>query len=1112
MTNFKVHKIITKISRDKQMKQKKKKPIWFWVLMFFLGSFLIGLIAGFIFLVILFKDLPNINDFGKLNFAQSTLILDRQGNELYVIHGEENRKIIPLQEIPDSLVKATLAIEDSQFFEHKGFDLKGILRSVWINLTDENSKVGGSTITQQFIKNTFLTREKTYIRKLKEVILAVQLENKFSKEEIMAMYLNSIPYGSNAYGVESAAETYFAKTANELTLAESLILAALPQAPSHYSPYGQHRYSEIDAIDFELHKNLDIKSETDLLEKLPGSVTRGLIGKVGYLNEDTPIYIRGRADFVLLRMQELGYISDEEKEEAWEEMQTLKFQSARTNIKSPHFVMYVKEELEKKYGKEVIEKGGLRVFTTLNPHLQELAEKHVTEQGKINETRCSAGNASLVSIEPETGQILAMVGSRDYWDIENDGNVNVSLMKRLPGSSFKPFAYAASFLKGYAPASVLFDVATDFGNDYKPKNFDGRYSGPVTLRQALGNSLNIPAVKIGVLAGVENVYELAQSMGLKFEREASWYGGALPLGVAEVRQLDLVSAYSVFANNGKKVPITPFLRVEDADGNILEEWKTPESEQVLDPQVNYLIADVLSDASARGPGWNSYLQLKGRKNGVKTGTSNKKIDNITYPFDAWTVGFVPQLATGVWAGNNDGSVLNLKASGWTCAAPIWKGYMEDALEGVPAKEFEKPEGVKWIKVSKLSGLLPTQWTPEGLIKNEIFAQTNIPNKYDNTLKVIEVDSISGKLPTEYTPKASIEARAVINFHSQLPGVAKWENPVQNWERSYAQTYLEKLGIKNILVKAPEEYDDVHTAETSLKKPEVQIVAPVAFGSVSPPSVGVTLDVESEIGIQKIEFYWNDELKDTVTKAPWKGNIRVGTKTEIGSMHELKVKVYDRVYNTTTSQIEVKIASDDDPPHSEIVFPQDGQKIEKGSQITVKTYSYDAKSDIDKVVFYLNDEEVGIARKAPYEKTIIVPKVGTKAVLKIIAFDKTANSTEDEITFRLTSNQAAALSTIKITSPKTDTFIKKSDNLTIVADFPKDLLEDLKEINLIEQDLETRKMSVLQTFGKPDSSWNGKLITTWVPPKSGVYEFFIRTKNNSDKLTISERVKITVQVD
>lgn len=1112
MNKFKVHRIVTKISRDKQMKQKAKKPLWFWILMFFLGLFIIGLITGFIFLMFLLKGLPSLSDFGKLSFAQSTLILDRQGNELYSIHGEENRKVIPLQEIPDTLVKATLAIEDDQFFEHKGFDLKGILRAVWTNATDSNSKVGGSTLTQQFIKNTFLTNEKTYIRKLKELILAIQLENKFSKEEIMAMYLNSIPYGSNAYGIESAAETYFAKTANELTLAESVVLAALPQAPSYYSPYGQHRYSEIDVIDAELQKELKVTSEKELLEELPDSVTRGVLGKVGYINENTPIYIRGRADLVLMRMHELGYISDEEKEKAWEEMQSLEFRSARTNIKSPHFVMYVKEELEKKYGKDVIEKGGLRVFTTLNPRLQEMAEKRIAEEGEINETRCAAKNASLVSIEPETGQILAMVGSRDYWDTENDGNVNVALMKRLPGSAFKPFAYAASFLKGYSPATVLFDLETNFGNSYKPKNFNGRYSGPVTVRHALGNSLNVPAVKIGVLAGIENVYELAKSMGLQFEREASWYGGSLPLGVAEVRPLDLVSAYSVFANGGKKIPITPFLRVEDANGNILEEWKTPEAEQVLDAQVNYLMTDLLSDASSRGPGWNTYLQLKGRKNASKTGTSNKKIENVTYPFDAWTVGFVPQLATGVWVGNNDGSVLNLQASGWTCAAPIWKGFMEDALEGVPAREFEKPTGVKWVKVSKLSGLLPTQWTPESLIKNELFAESNIPNQYDNTLKVIEVDRVSGKLPNEYTPKDAIEARAIMNFHSQRPSVSNWEAPVQRWVDSYAKTYLEKLGIKNILVKAPEEYDDVHTAQTDSKKPEVIIIAPVAFGSVSPPNVGVTLDIESEVGIQKVEYYWDEELYDTVTKAPWKGNLRISTKTELGTMHTITVKVYDRVYNTITSQIEVKIASDDDPPHTEIVFPQNGQKIDKGSQITVKTYSYDAKSDIDKVVFYLNEKEVGVIREAPYQKMIIVPQIGTKAVLKVIAFDKTANSAEDEVEIKLTSNSGQTFSKIQITSPKTDSTIKKSDNLTIIAEIPESLIEDLTEVNLIEQDLETRKMTILNTLTKPNENWNGKLISTWVPSKSGVYEFFIRTKDYSEKLTISDRIKVTVLGD
>lgn len=1110
MSQFRIHKVIGKIAREKQLKSKKKKPFWLWILLILLSLVLLAGLSVIVFLIYLIKDLPDINDFEKLNLAQSTLILDREGNELYAIHGEENRKSVSLQEIPDSLVKATLAIEDSQFFEHKGFDLTGILRAAWRNFTNPDERSGGSTITQQFVKNTFLTREKTYIRKLKELILAVQLEHNFSKEKIMEMYLNSIPYGSNAYGVESAAETFFAKPASQLNLAESVILAALPQAPTYYSPYGQHKLSEINKEGIEEDSLSQIKSEKELLEKYPDVVNRGLLGKVVYLNEENPLYIRGRADLVLLRMIEMGYISDEEKEQAWNEMQKVVFSLARTNIKSPHFVMYVKEELEKKYGKEVIEKGGLRVYTTLNPRLQAAAEAAIAGQVESNESRYGASNAALVSIEPKTGQVLAMVGSRDYWNTEKDGNVNVTLMKRLPGSSFKPFAYTAAFLRGYSPATVLFDLETDFGNGYKPKNFDGTFHGPVTARVALGNSYNIPAIKMGFLAGIENVYELAKSMGLQFDKGADWYGGSLPLGVAEVRPLDLVSAYSVFANEGKKVPITPFLRVEDAAGNILEEWAPSEGEQVLDKEINYLITDVLSDPKSRGAGWNQYLQLNNRVNAAKTGTSNKKIKEVTYPFDGWTLGYTPQLATGVWVGNNDGSVLSLNASGLMAAGPIWKNYMEEALNDIPEEKFVKPVGMKWVKVSALSGLLPTKWTPDGLVRNELFASLNLPSEYDTTLKVVEVDKISGKLPTEYTPESSIESRAVINFHSEMPNLPNWERPVQAWAQTRAKAYLERFGIQNILVTIPQDYDDVHTAKTSEQKPEIQIIAPITSGAVSPPEVGVTTKIDSAIGLQKVEFYFDDELLDEIYKSPWKGSLKIDPDLEVGSQHTILVKAYDRVYNTTTAQIQVKIAADDEAPYTEIVFPKDGETFEGGSLLFVKTYSYDTKSDIDRVIFYLDGEKMATATKAPYEASFVLPNETKSAVLKVQAFDYTANSSEDEIQIKIKEASMGTTSSLQILAPQANITLKLGQSQEVVFYVPADLISNLKEVNLIQQDLTTKQMNLLTTMSTFDANWNGKSTVTWLPDKVGQSDLFIRSKDKNDQITLSGKIRVTVE--
>ncbi|MBU1178607.1 transglycosylase domain-containing protein, partial [Patescibacteria group bacterium] len=509
----------------------------------------VGLVLVIGIFTYLAKDLPSPDKINKRDVAESTKIYDRTGDTLlYEVHGEVKRTLVQLDQITDQAQKATIAAEDQHFYKHFGFDPRGITRSLFSNVT-KDTRVGGSTITQQFVKNSILTSEKTYSRKIKELILALEIELKFSKEEILQMYLNEIPYGANAYGIEAASQEFFNKSAKDLTLAEAALLASLPQRPTYLSPYGSH---------------------TDEL--------------------------KGRQEWVLDRMAEDGYITKDEAEAAKQDK--LEYAEAQGGIIAPHFVMYVKEQLAEKYGESTIEEGGLQIYTTLDLNLQRLAEKVVPE-GIAKNTKYNASNAALVAVNPKNGQILAMQGSKDYWDKDNDGNVNVAIRDRQPGSSFKPFAYAKAFEKGYTPDTMLFDLPTSFSDSYKPENYDRSSSGPINMRKSLAMSKNIPSVKTLYLAGVEDTIELARNMGITTLGSADRYGLSLVLGGGEVKLLDETAAFGVFANNGVKQEKISILKIVNQSGQVMVDNTNQDGKQVLDTEVAKMINDVLSDNGAR---------------------------------------------------------------------------------------------------------------------------------------------------------------------------------------------------------------------------------------------------------------------------------------------------------------------------------------------------------------------------------------------------------------------------------------------------------------------------------------------------------------------------------
>ncbi|MEK7645853.1 MAG: transglycosylase domain-containing protein [Patescibacteria group bacterium] len=641
---------------------KLKKPSLKQIGMFALWIIVISAILFFGLLIYVQRTLPDPNSIADRKVSESTKIYDRTGQVLlYDIHGEEKRTIVPWEQIPTNLKNATLAAEDSGFYSHGGFDLKGILRSFLSDIKTFGLSQGGSTITQQLVKQTLLGNEKTALRKVRELVLSIELERKFSKDQIFWMYLNQIPYGSNTYGIEAAAKAFFNKNASQLNLNEAATLSALPQAPSYYSPYGNH-------VD-------------------------GLII---------------RKNSILTNMKKLGFISETDYKQAVAEKPV--FHSSTESITAPHFVIMVKDYLANKYGESAIESGGFNVITTLDAALQDYAEAAVTKYATINKTKYKASNAALVAVSPKNGDVLALVGSVNYFDIANQGNFNVTIdgPGRQPGSSFKPFAYAVAFQKGYPDSTTIFDFKTEFnpscspdGNQlvdqyglacYHPRNYDGIFRGPVTLRQALDQSLNIPSVKTLYLAGIPETISLAQQMGITTLTQPERYGLSLVLGGAEVHPIDLVSAYSVFANDGIRNPWRIIQRVEDANGNVLEEAQN-QPQRALDAQTARLMNNILSDNSARAAvfGYNNSLYFPGYEVGAKTGTTQ---DNR----DGWVVGFSPSVATVVWTGNNNNQSMTAAGAGISAAGPMWHEFMAQALATFPHESFPQPEPVTSSKI------------------------------------------------------------------------------------------------------------------------------------------------------------------------------------------------------------------------------------------------------------------------------------------------------------------------------------------------------------------------------------------------------------------------------
>ncbi|OGY47938.1 MAG: hypothetical protein A3J62_02945 [Candidatus Buchananbacteria bacterium RIFCSPHIGHO2_02_FULL_38_8] len=856
------------------------------------------------------KDLPNPNKIIERSVALSTKIYDRTGETLlYDIHGTEKRTFIKLEEIPEYVKQATLVIEDKNFYKHGGISFTGIIRSVIKNVLT-GSKAGGSTLTQQLVKNAILTSEKKYSRKIKEIILSYQIEKKFSKDEILQLYFNEIPYGSVAYGVEAAAQTYLGKSAREVTLAEAAILAALPQAPTYYSPYGTH---------------------TDILF--------------------------GRQQYILDLMAEEGFITKEEAAAAKKE--EIEFKKQTENIIAPHFVMYVKEYLTEKYGDLTVEQGGLQVITTLDLYKQKIAEEVITEIAEQNTKNYNANNAALVALDPKTGQILAMVGSKDYLadpepkgckpglDCTFDPQVNATLRPRQPGSSFKPVVYSAAFKKGYTPETVLYDVETKFlnydGKNYEPKNYDLKEHGPVTIRKALQGSLNIPAVKTIYLTGVDQVIDMAEDLGYTTLKDRSRFGLSLVLGGGEVKLIEHTNAFAVFSREGEWHPTSAIMEIKDKDGNVLEKFEKKEK-KVLETQIARQINSILSDNESRAFifGANNYLNLGARPVGAKTGTTNDYRD-------AWTIGYTPSLAVGVWVGNNNNAEMKRGADGSVIAAPIWNAFMKRVLGDTPIEAFKEPEltktdkpvlngsiaeGIK-VKIDKVSGKLATNLTPEHLIEERVYRQVH------NILYYINKDDPQGNTPPDHNGEQ----------------YNRWEEAVQSWAEK--NNYVSE--------EPPTEYDDVHTIAN---RPSIKITSPVANERITSRDFSAQVSVSTPQGsINRVEYYLNDRLVKAVTDSPFNLSVFIEDPNIKSGFYSLKAVVYNDTENTRTDEIELNFQLPELPATLTWTNPENNQTLDSSDFPLTITADLSNSSDIQRIDLYYSNNYINTARQFPGGKLI-----------------------------------------------------------------------------------------------------------------------------------------------
>jgi penicillin-binding protein 1C len=824
---------------------------------------LLGLSAAFIViglgaLWVATLKMPDLNSFKNRKVVESTKIYDRTGNVLLFDTGANVKlTLVPISEISPSVQKAVIAIEDSNFYNNIGIEPLSIVRALIADFTARTYSQGASTITQQVVKNSLLTQDKTVARKIKELVLSMKLARSMSKDQILETYLNETPFGGTIYGVEEASQQFFGKNAKDLDTAEAAYLAAIPQAPTYFSPYGNHR----DALD-------------------------------------------ARQRLVLGRMKSLGFIgADEYKTAMAKKVQFLSKNSG--GIRAPHFVMYVRDYLLQKYGEDAVN-SGLRVITTLDYGMQQKAENVITKFGPSLESNFNASNTAVVAIDPKTGDILTMVGSRNYFDTKH-GNYNVATAHRQPGSTFKPFVYATLFKRGYTPETVLFDTETEFSvyctPEGKPKNpsddpkkvcynpdeYDNTFEGPLTVRQALAQSRNVPAVKALYLAGIPDSIHTAEDMGVTSLTDPNRYGLTLVLGGGEVSLLDMTSAYGVFANDGIRNPYRSILEVDDNKGNVLEKTAVSPT-QAVQPEIVRQISSILSDTSVRMDSLKPIAESVGRPVAIKTGTTNDYRD-------VWTIGYTPNLVIGAWAGNNDNTPMQHNVAG-LIISPLWGAFMSQAVKDLPEEAFQNPPQPLTDGKPVLRGI----WQGGSSYK---------------------IDTVSGKLATQYSPSETTKEIVVPNVHSILywvnkddprgpgpsnpkddPQFDRWEYGVRKWFETWQKSHPEFK--ENVSITVPTLSDDVHLPDNA---PKVSILAPADNATLNPNQLlTLKLQVTGRYLAQKTEVYLNGKYVMTADRDPLNISFVPADVGSLSTNNTISVTVYDKAYNKGQASITFGLAN------------------------------------------------------------------------------------------------------------------------------------------------------------------------------------------------------------
>jgi len=846
------------------------------LLTFLATSLLTAIVGGFVAVILIFayfsRSLPSPDTLLERSYELSTKLYDRNGELIYEVFGEKNRTLVKLDAIATYVAQATIAVEDAEFYSHSGFSLRGYARAIKNTLTGQGLQ-GGSTLTQQVIKNTLLTQDRTLTRKIKELILSLQLEQRYTKDEIIQMYLNETPYGGQNYGVYSAAKAYFNKDPKDLTIAESAYIAGLPQSPSVYSPYGRDPQAGLERKDYVLY----------------------LMNVRGWLGADGKRH----------------YLSDDEYNKAKE--QVLQFDAAKVAFKAPHFIFYVKDLLVKMYGEDVMERGGLRVKTSLDLKIQELAETIVNEEVSKAQKE-NVYNGSMVVLDTKTGQVLAMVGSKDYnadpapegcvsgkpgeEGCKFDPYVNVATSNRQPGSAIKPITYATMLSQGYSAAFPFLDVRTVFpganeSTPYIPENYDGTFRGPMSMRKSLGNSLNIPAVKALSIVGVDNMIDMAEKMGITTFKERSRYGLALTLGGGETTLLELTGAYSTFSAEGVFRNPTPFIEIKDSNESLLYKWND-NGKKVLTKEVAFLIWDMLSDDGARSDafGAGSLLNIKNHRVAVKTGTTDDKRDN-------YAMGFTPQVTVGVWVGNSNNDKMNpYIASGISGATPIYNRFFTEYLNTnnikIEDEKYLPGDNLEKIEVDKISGMLPVKGFDT---RQEWFIKGNKPTAQSTWYKTLVVCEEDGNLVNESCSKdGDTDTKLYVKVESERP---EWQTGVDAWIKEHYnddERYFPPT-IKTILEFADGKVsnkDDVH----------VEIVG-VKDGDTVPLIFRLNVEVSAYRDIDKVTIYMDDTKMTEDTSRPYGYNFELKA-SDIGK-HKFRVVATTENDNKDEDNLELNVS-------------------------------------------------------------------------------------------------------------------------------------------------------------------------------------------------------------